>query len=104
MKVRVTHKYIRQREKGKLVTYRVGDEFEATESLYEAFKDRLALVEKPVKKTEVKTEGEDERLALVEKAKELGLNPHPNTGVAKLKSKIAEAEQADEETEDNGDQ
>ena len=39
-----------------------------------------------------KANAEKERLALLEKAKELGLSPHPNTGIEKLRKAIADAE------------
>lgn len=35
---------------------------------------------------------EKKRLELLEKAKELGLNPRPNTGIEKLEAAIADAE------------
>ncbi|EPR42725.1 hypothetical protein dsx2_2642 [Desulfovibrio sp. X2] len=34
---------------------------------------------------------DDDRAALIEQARSLGMNPHPNTGVAKLKEMIASA-------------
>lgn len=50
MKVRVTRKSVSMVVDGKDVSYKVGDEFEATERLFKAFKDRLELVETEGKK------------------------------------------------------
>lgn len=42
-------------------------------------------------------EDADDRALLLEEAKELGLKPHPNTGVEKLKAMIAEHKAEGEE-------